>query len=179
MNRRVITSEEMVEFFKGIDQQCLEIVERKNADYAHHADNPDVFGNLAASEIFGVASIESGLLVRVLDKIARLCRLSSGHVPKVDDEKLEDTILDSINYLKFFLLAKHASSWKKLELHDVDCRVIAGGKCSCTPVPVGKAPPQMAACSHLIRDYHEDTDSMRCTKCGDLLPMDVLHMGRR
>jgi len=83
--------------FKNIEKlykKGLEIIKLKNCDYAS-TDNP--FQNFINSEIVGVP-LARGILVRVMDKISRIETLLDKD-PKVKDEKLEDTILDAINYL--------------------------------------------------------------------------------
>lgn len=46
----------------------------------------------------GITTTEKGMLVRMLDKMSRLSSFCDSGEFKVQDEKLEDTILDIINY---------------------------------------------------------------------------------
>lgn len=76
---------------------------RKNNDYARpqdHAEDPyAIFKNFLQCEKLGICSVEAGFLVRLSDKVTRCCNLmSSGEAPAVVDEKLEDTLLDIVNY---------------------------------------------------------------------------------
>jgi len=73
---------------------CLEILTRKNADYA---TDKDPFENFKNSEVVGV-SMERGLLVRVMDKISRINVLIDKE-PDVVEESINDTINDAIGYL--------------------------------------------------------------------------------
>jgi len=73
---------------------------RKNADYATGGDvREDAFKNFRKSEEVTSIPVEVGILIRLSDKIARLGRLlQEGYKPQVDDEKVEDTLLDIVNY---------------------------------------------------------------------------------
>ena len=73
---------------------ALEIVERKNADYATQADP---FANFRTANVLGL-SVEKGILVRTLDKIMRVNNLLE-HEAYVTEESMEDTLTDAINYL--------------------------------------------------------------------------------
>lgn len=84
-------------FIKDIEdtyKEGIEIIRKKNADYAKDADP---FKNFKLSEIFDV-SVERGILIRISDKIARISNLLDKEA-EVKDERIEDTILDAINYL--------------------------------------------------------------------------------
>ena len=83
-------------------QECYSIVEKKNHDYA---GNEDPLKNFRLSEYLGVTTTERAILVRMMDKVARLANvLNSG--AEVKEETLHDTIVDLINYaaiLDFYL----------------------------------------------------------------------------
>lgn len=72
---------------------CLEMVEKKNADYG--ADE-DPFANFRNAEVVGV-SVERAILVRMMDKMSRASTLLDKEA-RVEDEKLDDTLEDLINY---------------------------------------------------------------------------------
>lgn len=83
-------------FIKSIEQSfkdCLDLIRKKNQDYAGVGDP---FANFRNSEMAGV-SIERGILVRVMDKISRISNLLERDAAVID-ESLEDTLLDLINY---------------------------------------------------------------------------------
>jgi hypothetical protein len=61
---------------------------KKNQDYAHQSDP---FRNFRMFGTFGI-------LVRLSDKIARLRSFEESGQFVVEDERLEDTLLDIINY---------------------------------------------------------------------------------
>jgi len=85
------------EFIQGIANtyvDCLNIVKKKNADYAVSSDP---FLNFRNASVVGV-SPERAILVRVMDKISRISNLIDKDAD-VKDETIEDTIHDAINYL--------------------------------------------------------------------------------
>lgn len=75
--------------------QCLEISKAKNADYAA---SEDPFANFRQVENLGLCSVQQGIMVRLSDKITRICNLLD-RPAAVADEAVEDTIRDAINYL--------------------------------------------------------------------------------
>lgn len=84
-------------FFDSIEKTYkdgLEIIHKKNHDYAGEEDH---WKNFRYAEMVGV-SVERAILVRVSDKLARVSNLLDKD-PEVLDERLEDTLLDMINYL--------------------------------------------------------------------------------
>ena len=77
-----------IDRFKAIQNEGLEIFERKNADY----------GNSYAT--FGMV----GIIVRLQDKINRLVNISNTKITLVKDETLRDTLLDLQNYSTLALM---------------------------------------------------------------------------
>ena|SRR3990167_1220373 len=75
---------------------CINIAEKKNTDYASKENDP--FRNFRTVELLGLCSTQAGIVVRLSDKLARICNLLDKK-PEVVSESLEDTILDAINYL--------------------------------------------------------------------------------
>ena len=73
----------------------LSLIDRKNADYAA---GEDPFRNFRMAEYMGL-STEQGIMLRLLDKMARLANVSAkGGVMEVKDESLDDTLQDICNY---------------------------------------------------------------------------------
>lgn len=95
-----MTNEKFIQEIKKIYQEGVSLIEKKNADYATEADP---WRNFKFAELVGV-SVDRAILVRISDKIARISNLTEKEASVVD-EKVEDTILDAINYLAI-LLAK-------------------------------------------------------------------------
>lgn len=73
---------------------CLLIAELKNRDYS---SGEDQFQNFRRSTMVGVPT-DRAILVRLTDKLARISNLLDKE-NEVVDEKLDDTIMDAINYL--------------------------------------------------------------------------------
>ncbi len=85
----------LIEHTRKLFDRALELMEKKNHDYS---SDEDPLKNFRFSEYVGVATTEQAIMVRMLDKVARLANMVSGKEMKVEDEKFEDTILDLINY---------------------------------------------------------------------------------
>lgn len=98
------------EFMKQLEenqQQDLEIVKKKNQDYA---DGENPFQNFTMVEDAGLMTTEEGLAVRMSDKMQRIFNLISSEAA-VEDEKIEDTLSDLRNYaniLQVYLENKEA-----------------------------------------------------------------------
>lgn len=80
--------------FKKILQKIEKLHDKKCHDYA---DKDDPFKNFRLCEQLGICSVEKGILVRMSDKIGRICNLLDKDV-KVEDEKIEDTLMDLAAY---------------------------------------------------------------------------------
>lgn len=96
------------EFFKDLENtyaSCLETSKRKNADYSK-VGNP--FANFQNVEVLGICSVETGILTRMTDKMARISNLIKQEA-QVKDESIQDTLMDLVNYsaiLKAYLTNK-------------------------------------------------------------------------
>ena len=78
-------------------RKASELTMQKGADYSGAADT---LANLKACERLGICTAETGVLVRMCDKLMRLITLNrDGEEGRaVQDESLVDTELDLINY---------------------------------------------------------------------------------
>lgn len=92
-----LTKEAYVQFHKDFCARMHEVTKRKSADYTGHSSDP--FANFKMVEHFNVASLETGIFIRLLDKMSRLSSFLKKGVLEVKDESIEDTILDACNYL--------------------------------------------------------------------------------
>lgn len=89
---------------------CIDTAKKKNQDYAGDADP---FANFSKVETFGICSVETGILVRITDKMARISNLlTSDKDPAVLDESVDDTIMDAINYFAILKAYREAKRGK-------------------------------------------------------------------
>jgi hypothetical protein len=95
---KITSSQQLIEFHNELTGKALEIMKRKNKDYADPDKSGDPFKNFRMCEMEGVCSAEAGIMIRLGDKRQRLVNLLE-NAPAVTDESFEDTVLDSINYL--------------------------------------------------------------------------------
>ena len=86
----------MIEGFKETLDKMNEIHLIKNNDYAM-AQGGDPYKNFRLCEQLGICSVEKGILVRLCDKMSRICNLIESE-GKVKDEKITDTLIDLANY---------------------------------------------------------------------------------
>lgn len=92
--------DEFIKQLEGTFKKCMDLVILKNKDYAN-ATNP--FKNFELSQMVGV-SVPKAILVRTVDKIARVSNLLEKSEINVKGEKIEDTLIDCINYLNILLV---------------------------------------------------------------------------
>lgn len=91
------------ELFKLHEKMCddaLELMKKKNADYAGGASDP--FANFRRAEALGICSTEQAFLVRMADKMSRLASFAQRGELSVKDESVSDTLIDMINYSVLF-----------------------------------------------------------------------------
>jgi len=107
----VMTSiEKLLEEHKKICDNAYNMLEKKGMDYSRAGHkNGDTLANISNCKLLNITdSVCQGLLVRISDKFNRLISLTKD--PKqnahVKDEKVSDTIEDTINYL-VMLKIKH------------------------------------------------------------------------
>ncbi len=87
------------------------LMERKAADYA---SVEDPFRNFRQIEALDLGSVEQGIVVRMGDKLSRMAGFVKNGAFAVEDEALEDTVIDMINY-SIILLAAYKSRVKQEE----------------------------------------------------------------
>ena len=90
-----MTPKEFNDIHQQVAADCLEICKKKQQDYATEGD---VFSNFRQCDIMGLCPVEVGLQVRLNDKMSRLANCV-GHGCSVENETVDDTIKDAINYL--------------------------------------------------------------------------------
>jgi len=74
--------------FQKIHKECLELSKKKNKDYG--CDSLKKYGGY-------------GILVRISDKVDRVFNLLKNN-PEIKNEKIEDTLLDIINYSTYMIM---------------------------------------------------------------------------
>jgi hypothetical protein len=91
-----MTREELFKLHEDMCVSALELMKKKNADYAGGGTDP--FANFRRAEAMGVCSTEQAFLVRMTDKMSRLASYTSRGKLSVEDETVHDTLVDMINY---------------------------------------------------------------------------------
>jgi len=102
---------QLIELHKRICKHACELMRRKNNDYS---GEQSVFGNLDACDVVtgGKCSTETGILIRVSDKVSRGLNIEAKRVGSnqqgegVTDERFTDLGEDMVNYA-VLLIAKH------------------------------------------------------------------------
>ena len=84
---------------KELCDEARALSERKNHDYSGGKDDQHPFLNFTRCESMGICKTESGIMVRLTDKMSRLSTFLTTGEFKVKDEALRDTVLDMINYV--------------------------------------------------------------------------------
>lgn len=88
--------EELFKNHKEICEIAFELMKKKNHDYAY-GDDP--YANFKKTEYFNLASTESGIVIRILDKISRISTFINSGTLKTDNESFTDAVVDVINYM--------------------------------------------------------------------------------
>jgi hypothetical protein len=89
-----MTQQELAVSVQNTFLSCVELISKKNQDYSI---KEDALRNFKVITLAGV-TLERGLLVRIFDKLARLSNILEKQAA-VKEETIDDTILDTINYL--------------------------------------------------------------------------------
>ena len=92
-----MTNLELFKIHQELCRKALNLMQKKNHDYAGKS-GLEPFANFTRAEAMGITTTEKGMMVRLLDKMSRLSSFMDSGTFKVENEKLEDTILDVINY---------------------------------------------------------------------------------
>ena len=96
-------------------EAALELMKKKNHDYSGKSGT-EPFANFTRAESMGITTTEKGILVRMLDKMSRLSSFTDSGEFMVEDEKLQDTIIDIINYsilLYAYIQSKSENTYEK------------------------------------------------------------------
>ena len=93
------TREELMTLHEDLCNRARALSRKKNHDYSGGKDATHAFLNFIKCEELGLCKTETGILVRLSDKLSRLNTLADSNLKyEVDDERVLDTVLDIINY---------------------------------------------------------------------------------
>jgi hypothetical protein len=90
-----LSREELLALHASLCDKGREIMRRKNQDYTAGGG---CFDNFRHAEVFGVPG-ETGLLIRVMDKLMRMKSFITNGTLAVKSESVEDAVVDVINYM--------------------------------------------------------------------------------
>jgi hypothetical protein len=93
----MMTRPELLKLHEELCNKARAIMVRKNHDYSGEKGD-DPFANFRRCEAMGICTPLQGALVRLTDKFSRLSTYASAGKLMVEDETVDDTILDLINY---------------------------------------------------------------------------------
>ena len=93
-----IDRDKLLDLHEELTNEARDLMTRKNHDYTDGSEGGDPFKNFNLAEHAGLCDAETGITVRLLDKVSRIITYIDGNELKVEDEGFHDTILDLINY---------------------------------------------------------------------------------
>lgn len=93
------TIKDRVKLLDSLHKNERKLMVAKAHDYS---GNEDCNKNIKACEVMGICPSETGLLVRMMDKLQRLVTLSTAKA-KVTTESKEDTLGDLRNYAAIYI----------------------------------------------------------------------------
>lgn len=95
-----MTRDQLLTLHDRMTGAARELMARKNQDYAgEQAVEGDALHNFTRVEALGITTAPVGIMTRLTDKVCRLATVVRNERLAVADESLDDTIMDSINYL--------------------------------------------------------------------------------
>lgn len=101
----MVTEEEVLEFHTRLCDKARSILPEKMQGYNRGAE--DVLSNMRMGSVLGIVDYDTqGVLLRMADKFKRM--VSYGKNPLLvranEEETIEDTCMDMINYVNHFLM---------------------------------------------------------------------------
>ena len=91
----MMTREQLFKLHEEICKEAIELMRKKNNDYASGADP---FMNFRRAEYLGFATAELGVLIRMTDKMSRISTYLNKGELSLQNESVYDAIVDLINY---------------------------------------------------------------------------------
>ena len=92
--RPMTTREDLFNLHKNICLEALDLMKKKNDDYA---SNADPFMNFRRAEYLGFSTAELGVLIRMTDKMSRISSFLNRGNLSLKNESVYDAIVDIIN----------------------------------------------------------------------------------
>jgi hypothetical protein len=89
------TREDLFKLHESISKEALELMKKKNNDYA---SGSDPFMNFRRAEYLGFATAELGVLIRMTDKMSRISTYLNQGKLSLSNESVYDAIVDIVNY---------------------------------------------------------------------------------
>lgn len=87
--------EELFKLHEDICKEALELMRKKNNDYA---SGSDPFMNFKRAEYLGFATAELGVLIRMTDKMSRISTFLKNGELALSNESVYDALVDMVNY---------------------------------------------------------------------------------
>lgn len=101
MSKLGMSNQELLEFFEKETTGMVELMKRKNADYAGGAKDP--FANFKRVSAFDCVTTEQGFFTRMTDKLSRISSFIKNGKLQVQDESVKDTLRDLSVYCLLFM----------------------------------------------------------------------------
>jgi hypothetical protein len=96
-----MNSKEYIQFVETELAKLVEVLRAKNSDYTGGSE--DAFANFKVTEKLGLSDAETGLLIRMVDKIQRVRSFLVKGKLQVTNESVEDAVKDIIGYALLLL----------------------------------------------------------------------------
>lgn len=91
-----MTNDEFLSLAKQETNKVLEILKNKNSDYTGGSFDP--FANFRVTEALGLSNAETGILIRMVDKVQRIKSFVAKGSLQVSNESVQDSLRDIIGY---------------------------------------------------------------------------------
>ncbi|WP_287199434.1 nucleotide modification associated domain-containing protein [Pseudoalteromonas sp.] len=101
MSKSGMSNKDLVEFFENETTRMVELMKKKNADYA--GGDSDPFANFKRVGSFKSTTPEQGFFTRMTDKVSRIDSFIANGKLQVKDESVKDTLRDLANYSLLFM----------------------------------------------------------------------------
>jgi len=93
-----MTRQDYQQFIQEFFEKCIEISQKKGADYAFY---DDILSNFKGTEAYRIPPT-IGFITRMHDKMSRLASFAKKGFLEVEDESITDTLQDLANYCCLF-----------------------------------------------------------------------------